>query len=117
MHVHLDGLKLFAYHGVLPQENRVGANYTIDLLIKTDFSEAAQTDDLTHTVNYAELYQAVKEEMSIPSKLLEHVSYRIGQRILTDFASVEEVKIAIYKENPPMEAECKNVGIEATYLR
>lgn len=117
MYIHLDGLKLFAYHGVLPQENLVGATYTVNLRLKTNFLEASLTDDLQHTVNYAEVFQVVKAEMNIPSKLLEHVSYRIAKRILDTFANVEEVKISLYKENPPMEADCKNIGVEATYLR
>lgn len=41
MYIHLKGLKLYAFHGVLPQENKVGAEYTIDLRLKTDFTQAA----------------------------------------------------------------------------
>ena len=117
MHIKLEGLKIFAYHGVLPQENHIGAMYTINLRLKTDFLEASQTDELTHTINYAEVYQAVKLEMQQPSKLLEHVIYRIAQRLFNNFSAIEEIEIALYKENPPMEAECTHVGVEATYLR
>lgn len=65
MYIHLKGLKLFAFHGVLPQENKVGAEYTLNLRLKTDFSRASQTDDLNYTINYAEVFEAVKEEMKI----------------------------------------------------
>ena len=44
MYIHLNGLKLYAYHGVLPQENRIGAEYTLNLRLKTDFSHAAEND-------------------------------------------------------------------------
>ena len=71
MYIHLKGLKFFAFHGVLPQENKVGAEYTLNLRLKTDFSRASQTDDLNYTINYAEVFEAVKEEMKIPSQLLE----------------------------------------------
>ena len=54
MYIHLKGLKIFAFHGVLPQENKVGAEYTLNLRLKTDFSQASQTDDLNYTINYAE---------------------------------------------------------------
>lgn len=117
MHIHLNGLRIFAYHGVLPQENRVGSMYTINLDLTTDFLEASRTDHLEHTINYAEVFQAVKEEMQQPSKLLEHVVYRIGQHLLDRFPTIESIKIALYKENPPMEAECSEVGVEATYTR
>ena len=116
MYIHLKGLNLYAYHGVLPQENRIGAEYTIDLRLKTDFTPAAETDDLTGTVNYAAVFEAVKDEMAIPSRLLEHVSRRIAARLLRDFP-LEEVRIALYKQNPPMGADCRQVGVEATYRK
>ena len=117
MYIHLKGLKLYAYHGVLPQENQVGAEYTIDLRLKTDFTQAAEPDRLEGTVNYAEVFNAVKKEMEIPSQLLEHVAWRIARRLLDDFPTISEVDIALYKQNPPMGADCSLVGVEATYLR
>ena len=117
MYIRLEGIKLFGYHGVLPQENRVGAIYTVNLRLKTDYLAAAKSDNLEDTINYAEVYQVVKEEMKIPSKLLENVSYRIAQKIMETFSAVQAIEISLYKENPPMEAECKDVGVEATYTR
>lgn len=111
MYIHLKGLKLYAFHGVLPQENRVGAEYTVNLRLKTDFSRAAQTDSLEGTVNYAEVFEAVKQEMTISSQLLEHVAYRIANRLLHDFPAIEKVDIELYKQNPPMGADCEQVGI------
>lgn len=117
MYIHLKGLKIFAYHGVLPQENKIGAEYTINLRLKTDFRQAAETDRLDGTVNYAEVFQTIKEEMGIASKLLEHVACRIARRILNDFPSVTEIRIELYKQNPPMGADCRLTGIESTYTR
>lgn len=111
MYIHLKGLKLYAYHGVLPQENRVGAEYSINLRLKTDFSTAAETDQLEGTINYAEVFERVKQEMKISSQLLEHVAYRIARRLLHDFPTIEEIEIELYKQNPPMGADCEQVGI------
>ena len=66
MFIQMKGIQLYAFHGVDPQENTVGANFYIDLSLKTNFSRAAQTDNLKETVNYADVYQAIKEEMRIP---------------------------------------------------
>ena len=117
MTINLEGIKLFAYHGVMTQEKIVGAMYTINLQLTTNFLEASLTDDLVHTINYAEVYQCVKKEMQYPSHLLENVIYRIAESLFEKFKTIEVVKIALYKENPPMEAECEKVGVEATYLR
>ena len=117
MYIRLKGMKFYAYHGVLPQENLVGAYYYIDLKLKTDFSHAAETDELEGTVNYADIHTAVKEEMRITSQLLEHVCQRIARRIFHDFPTIESIDISLFKENPPMGACAQRIGVEAHYIR
>lgn len=117
MYIRLDGMKYYAFHGVLEQESVVGAEYTLNLRLKTDFSQAAQTDTLDGTINYASVHEAVKSEMDIPSKLLEHVAYRIAQRLFHDFPTLENIKLELFKQNPPMGAQGQAIGIEATYTR
>ena len=117
MYIRLEGMKFYAYHGVLPQENLVGANYYIDLKLKTDFSHAAETDELEGTVNYADIHAAVKEEMRITSQLLEHVCQRIARRIFHGFPTIESIDISLFKENPPMGACAQRIGVEAHYIR
>ena len=87
----------FAYHGVAPQENIIGNEYIINLKLKVDISQAIQTDDVVDTVNYAEIHEAVKAEMSIPSKLLEHVCGRIAKRLLAEFPAIEEIELRLSK--------------------
>lgn len=110
-------MKFYAFHGVMPQENLVGANFYVDLKLKTDFSRAAETDELEDTVSYADIYAHVKEEMDKPSKLLEHVCQRIAQHLFTDFPTIEAVDIRLNKENPPMGACAEHIGVEVHYMR
>lgn len=117
MNIILNEMKFYSYHGVLPQENTVGAEYKVSLDIETDFSEAAATDNLDGTINYADIHEAVKEEMNIPAKLLEHLAYRISKRMFTDFPTIKSIDITIFKENPPMGADCKNVGVKVKYFQ
>ena len=93
MYIQMKGIQLYAFHGVDPQENQVGAYFYIDLKLKTDFTRAAVTDELEGTVSYADVYERVKEEMKIPSKLLEHVCQRIACRLFADFPGIEEIDI------------------------
>lgn len=115
MYIRLEGMKFYSFHGVLPQENLVGANFYIDLKLKTNFSHAAETDELEGTVSYADIHAVVKEEMQITSKLLEHVCGRIAKRIFHDFPAIEAIDISLFKENPPMGACAQRVGVEAHY--
>lgn len=117
MYIRMEGMKFYAFHGVMPQENVVGSYFYINLKLKTDFTRAAETDELEGTVSYADIYTIVKEEMETPSKLLEHVCQRIAQRIFTDFPTIEAIDIRLNKENPPMGACAKNIGVEVHFTR
>lgn len=113
----LNGLKFYAYHGVLNQENIVGANYIINITLYTDFSIAAETDNLDGTINYAEVYELIKEEMKTKSNLLENVVFRISKTLFNYYNSVYKIDIELFKENPPMGADCNNIGVRAVYSR
>lgn len=107
----LKDIRLFAHHGVLPQERVVGATFILNIAIDTDFSKAMETDELEGTISYAEVYEVVKAEMAVPSKLLEHVAGRICSALLHRFPTAQAVHLEILKENPPMGADCAGAGV------
>lgn len=111
-YIFLDRMHFFARHGVGQQETIVGNDFFIDLRLRTDIARAAETDDVTDTVSYADVYEAVKEEMAIPSKLLEHVCGRIVTRLFSDFPAVQGIDLRLSKRNPPMGADLEAAGIE-----
>jgi dihydroneopterin aldolase len=82
-----------------------------------DLKKAVYSDELTDTLNYGTIYELVKEEMMMPSKLLEHVAGRIGQRIIDTFPQVEMVVVTVTKENPPMGADLKGVSVTLVLSR
>lgn len=111
-HIILKGMRFYAYHGVGEQERTVGNEYYLDLRLKADIALAAQTDEVSDTVNYAEVYASVKQEMDIPSKLLEHVAHRIVQRLFHDYPAIQAIRLKLMKRNPPMGADLHSAGIE-----
>lgn len=64
------------------------------------------------SVSYADIYAALKEEMELPSKLLEHVCGRIVKRLFRDFRKIREIEIKLAKRNPPMGADIDSAGVE-----
>lgn len=110
--IYLRNVRFHAFHGVLPQERIVGNDYLVNLVLDYDFSSAMQTDDLQETLNYAEVYQKVREEMAVPSKLLEHVAGRIAHRLFSDFPEIQKLQLSITKVNPPMGADSDGAGVE-----
>lgn len=113
----LNNLRYYAHHGVGEQETLVGNEFTVSLRLKVDIERAMQTDAVTDTVSYADVYESVKQEMSVPSKLLEHVSGRIMDRLFNDFPQIEEIEMKLMKRNPPMGADIEAAGIELSSTR
>lgn len=110
--IYLRNVRFHAFHGVLPQEGIVGNDYLVNLVLDYDFSSALKTDDLQGTLNYAEVYQKVREEIAVPSKLLEHVAGRIAHRLFSDFPEIQKLQLSITKVNPPMGADSDGAGVE-----
>ena len=110
--IYLRNVRFHAFHGVLPQEGIVGNDYLVNLVLDYDFSSAMETDDLQGTLNYAEVYLKVREEMAVPSKLLEHVAGRIAHRLFSDFPEIQKLQLSITKVNPPMGADSDGAGVE-----
>lgn len=108
----LQNVRFHAFHGVLPQERKVGNDYRINLRIKYDISQAMKSDDVNDTLNYAEVYLLLSQEMCVPSALLERVAGRIGDRLFRRFPKIEEIVLSIIKENPPMGADSEGAGVE-----
>lgn len=108
----LKEVRFHAFHGVMPQERKVGADFLLSLRLGYDISKAMQTDDVADTLNYAEVYQLVKQEMEQPSALLEHVAGRIAQTLMQHFPDVKSIDLTLTKQNPPMGADCQGAGVE-----
>ena len=107
----ISDLKVFAYHGVLPEERVNGNNFIINLRITTDFSKAMQTDCLDDTLNYAEVCDVIRTEMAQPSDLLEHVAGRIVDALKSRFPGIQSLDLELHKLNPPVSAECRSAGV------
>ena len=112
MNIVLRNLRIYAYHGVMPQEEIVGDWYIINLRLHTSHQRATHTDLLADTVSYADVWSVVVREMNQPSKLIEHVCGRICRTLLAEFAIIDHVWISMQKSNPPIGADCDGCGIE-----
>jgi dihydroneopterin aldolase len=109
--IEVNGIKLYAFHGCLPEEGKIGGHYTVDISLTTDFFEAAITDELIKTVDYCDINRIVTEEMAIRSKLIEHVGQRIYDRIKNEILNVTNLRVKIIKICPPINGDVQNVAI------
>ena len=112
----LHRMRFYAYHGVLPLERLVGNYYEVTVVMNVDISQAALSDAVADTVNYAEVYEVIQKVMLEPCHLLERVAWFISEALLSRFSLLDAVEVSITKLNPPMGADCEGaeVKIKAT---
>jgi len=115
--ISIDNLRIHAFHGVLPQERNVGADFLISLHIHYNINKAMESDDVADTLNYAEACQIMTQEMETPSNLLEHVAGRICKALFSRFPQATAISLKLTKLNPPMGADCDGASVEVEVRR
>ena len=115
--IQVNNIKLYAYHGCLDEEAKIGSEYRVDVEVKADLKKSSKTDELTDTVDYVHLNHIVKEEMAIRSKLLEEVAQRILNRFFNELPMVKRAKVSVAKINPPIGGNVEEVAIILTKKR
>jgi len=109
--IKVNNIRVYANHGCLPQETAIGGHYSVNVVLWTDFTEAAATDDLSKTIDYVWVNKVVEEEMAIPAKLIEHVGQRIVSRLTTEDKRVDKLRVEIIKLSPPINGDVASVAI------
>lgn len=109
--ISIEGMEFHAYHGCLPEEQVIGNKFIIDLYIETDTSKAEESDNLEDTVNYSEVYNLVKKEMDIKSKLLEHIGRRILNSLKINLSQIEYARLKVSKMNPSLGGQVESVSL------
>src|ERR1017187_6180440 len=107
----VEGISIYSYHGCLEEEAKIGGNYIVDVIMETDFIEATKTDDLSKTIDYVIVFNIVKAQMAIHSKLIESVGQRIINEFKKEFSTLKKVEVKITKLNPPMNGNVEKVSI------
>ncbi len=106
----LQGMEFFSYHGCFKEEQIIGAKYLVDLSVELDTSLPEASDRLHDTLNYTSLYNIVKQEMEQKSFLIEHVAYRITERLKRSHENIDSIGLKISKINPPVGGKMKDVS-------
>lgn len=110
--IHVNGIHVYAYHGCLDEEAIVGTKYTVDISIDFDFTESAEKDDLSLTVDYVVVSKIVQDEMAIRAKLIETVALRIGKSVLAYYPNIRSVLVGVTKHAAPIPGHVDNVRVE-----
>lgn len=111
------GVEVFAHHGVLQSERDYGQTFIIDFTVSTDVAAAGHTDDLAHTLNYAELTnQVVAAVKTAPVNLIETLAERVATALL-EHPLARAVEVTIHKPEAPLEHPFTDVSVTVVRRR
>ena len=109
----LRGMEYYGYHGVFAEERKLGQRFIIGLELELDLSAAGQSDDLSRTVNYAELHELVQGIVQQKSfKLIEALAEHIASEVLDNYTMVDALTVQVTKPHPPFDIHFEGVTVE-----
>ena len=110
--IEIKGIKSFGYHGVFESENIAGQDFFVDITLELDLTRASISDDVTDTVNYAEVTDLVVEEIIGESvALIEKLAGRIAERIKSSYPQVATVSVTVHKPQAPVSAQVEDISV------
>lgn len=106
----ITGIKAHGFHGVFPEERRVGQDFIVDVLLFLDLNSAGESDDLTKTVDYSKVAELVVAQIKgEPLNLIEALAMRIIKHVLSDFPLVQKVKVVVHKPSAPVDVKFQDI--------
>ncbi len=106
----VEGIRVFAHHGHLPEEAVLGGHFIVNILVEADTTEVEKTDDLNDTVDYIKIIAIVKDQMAIRADMIEVPAKRIVDAILT-LNKVRKVSVEVEKVLPPIDASFDKISV------
>jgi dihydroneopterin aldolase len=106
----VEGIRVFAYHGHLPEEAKLGGHFIVNIWVTADTTKVEKSDDLNDTVDYVKIIEIVKQQMAIRSDMIEHPARRIVDAILP-LQKVQKVKVEVQIISPPIDSSFDKISV------
>lgn len=117
-YIRLRGMCFYGYHGAIKAERELGQRFVIDVELRLDLRPAGESDELSRTINYAQVYEQVRAVAEGPAcHLIEAVAERIAARILGTHPAVEQVRVCVHKPEVPIKGALDAAEVEIVRMR
>lgn len=116
--IYLNQMAFYGFHGVFPEEKKLGQRFLVDVILEVDLKRAGKTDDLNQSVDYGLVYQLTKQIVEGRSKnLIEAVAEEIAETLLTQFTPLKACTIKVIKPDPPIPGHYQSVAVEVHRMK
>ena len=110
--ISIENLEVYAYHGVYPEENKLGQKFFLSLQLFIDTNRAVGQDDLMQSVNYGEVCFLLKDWMEKNTFcLIETVADRLAQAVLLQYPLVQRIILEVKKPNAPVSLPLESISV------
>jgi 7,8-dihydroneopterin aldolase/epimerase/oxygenase len=114
----ITGIHGYGHHGLFENERSNGQDFYVDLILNLDLSQAAQSDAIEDTVNYAEITELTHREITTdPVNLIEKLAYRIAERILSSHPKVKAITVTVHKPQAPVGLKVQDISVVVNKTR
>lgn len=108
----ITGIHGYGHHGLFENERSNGQDFYVDLILNLDLSQAAQSDAIEDTVNYAEITELTHHEITTdPVNLIEKLAYRIAERILSSHPKIKAITVTVHKPQAPVGLKVQDISV------
>ncbi|WP_101847101.1 dihydroneopterin aldolase [Halobacillus sp. Marseille-P3879] len=111
--IQLNGMEFWGYHGLFPEENKLGQRFYVDLELEMDLKPAGHSDDMDLSIDYGEVYEVTKNIVEGKARyLVETVAENLAGELLHHFSQLEACRVKVTKPDPPIPGHYRSVAID-----
>lgn len=111
--IYVNDMAFYGFHGVFPEETKLGQRFVVSVELELDLKEAGETDSIDKSIDYGLVYQLTKEVVEGEArKLIEAVAEQIANTLLTNLDLLKACTIKVVKPDPPIPGHYQSVAVE-----
>lgn len=109
----VNNMQFYGFHGLFPEENKLGQRFHVDVTLFADLMQAGRTDDMNDSIDYGDIYEAVRAIAEGGAyNLLEALAEKIAAQLLSSESIIAACKVAVKKPDPPIPGHYDSVAVE-----
>lgn len=109
----MKNLQFYGYHGLLPEENKLGQRFNVDVELYVDLKQAGTSDKMEDSIHYGHAYDVVQATVEGEVKnLIEAVAEEVANKLFSNFASLQACMVKVVKPDPPIRGHYESVAVE-----
>lgn len=109
----LKDMQFYGFHGLFPEENKLGQRFNVDLILYTNLKQAGMSDEMSDSINYGEVFTNVQKIVEGKKQnLIETVAERIAEDLLQNFARLQACDVKVIKPDPPIPGHYNSVAVQ-----